>query len=56
MRARFKPLRSKKIARGRIGEDDGLVLETFQPSHMTWWLQTPTPHINFVELDEHDQA
>lgn len=55
-RSRFKPLRSKKIALGSITEVDGLVLETFEPTHMTWWLQTATPHINFIEHDEHDSA
>jgi hypothetical protein len=55
-RAKYKPLRSKKIASGRITESDGLVLETFAPTHMTWWLQTSTPHINFTEHDEHESA
>ncbi len=55
-RERFKPLRSKKIACGRITESDGLVLETFEPTHMTWWLQTSTPHITFIEHDEHESA
>lgn len=51
--ARYPALRHKKIARGQIKESDGLVLETFQPSHMTWWLQTSTPHLSFSEYDEH---
>jgi hypothetical protein len=55
-RSRFKPLRGKKIARGRITEVDGRVLETFEPTHMTWWLQTAAPHINFVLHDEHEPA
>lgn len=53
-RARFKALRSRKIARGRITESDGVILETFTPSHMTWWLQTSTPHINFSEYHDHE--
>lgn len=55
-RARFNPLRNKKIARGHITERDGLVLETFEPTHMTWWLQTSTPQVNFIEHDEHESA
>lgn len=45
-----KSLGSKKIAFGRITEEDGLVLETGQPTHITWWLQTDTPHLNFSEV------
>lgn len=55
-RSRFKPLRNKKIARGQITKSDGLVLETFGPSHMTWWLQTMSPHVNFVEHPEDGTA
>lgn len=47
--SRYKALRSKKVAIGKITCADGLVLETFTPSHMTWWLRTSTPHSNFVE-------
>lgn len=52
-RKQYKALRDKKIAVGRISHEDGLVLETFEPSHMTWWLQTVTPHLSFVEFDDH---
>lgn len=55
-RNRFAPLRNKKIARGHITESDGLVLETFEPTHMTWWLQTSTPHISFTEHNEYESA
>ncbi|WP_306553758.1 hypothetical protein [Acidovorax sp.] len=50
--SRYKALRSKKIAFGSISHNDGLVLETFTPSHMTWWLQTSAPHRNFIEYIE----
>ena len=53
-RRRFAPLRNKKIARGCITESDGLVLETFEPTHITWWLQTVAPHANFTEHQEYD--
>lgn len=52
-RARYKALRDKKIAVGRISHEDGLVLETFEPSHITWWLQTANPHLSFVEFEDH---
>lgn len=52
-RSLYKPLRDKKIAVGRISHEDGLVLETFEPSHLTWWLQTLTPHLSFVEVEDH---
>jgi hypothetical protein len=47
----YKALRSKKVAIGQITCADGLVLETFKPSHMTWWLRTSTPHSNFTEYE-----
>lgn len=49
-RDRFKPLRSKKIAYGTIAPSDGLIKETGQPSHVTWWLQTSEPHATFREV------
>jgi hypothetical protein len=50
---RYKALRDKKIAVGRISQEDGLVLETFEASHITWWLQTLNPHLSIVEFDGH---
>lgn len=50
-RSDYKPLRTRKIAQGLISTQDGLVLETFRPSHMTWWLQTDTPHVTFTEFE-----
>lgn len=50
-RRRFKPLRDKRIAIGTITQDDGLILETCSDSHMTWWLQTDSPHKDFQEVD-----
>ena len=47
---RFKPLRAKHVARGRIEPEDGLILETGQPTHATWWLQTAAPHARFTEV------
>ncbi|WP_380187815.1 hypothetical protein [Iodobacter arcticus] len=51
-RERFKPLKSKKIACGTISPSDGLVKETGQPSHVTWWLQTNEPHATFREVPD----
>lgn len=50
--ARYKPLRNKRIAVGVILRQDGLVLETFSGTHVTWWLTTTTPHVNFREVME----
>jgi len=47
-RLRYKALRSKSIAHGKIEPSDGVVLETYAPSHMTWWLKTEEPHRNFA--------
>lgn len=55
-RSRYKPLRAKRIVFGQISKLDGLVLETFDHSHMTWWLQTATPHANFTEYFENGTA
>ena len=49
-REKYKPLREKKIARGTIQPEDGFVLETGEQSHVTWWLQTTTPHARFDEV------
>lgn len=49
-RDKYKPLRNKKIARGTITPEDGLVLETGKPTHVTWWLQTANPHARFGEV------
>jgi len=48
-RKRYKPLRNKTIVKGIINEEDGVILETYQKSHLTWWLETETPHMNFME-------
>lgn len=45
---RYKGLRSKAVAKGTITSADGVVLETLQPSHVTWWLQTDQPHATFT--------
>jgi len=50
-RERFKPLRNKKVASGIIMPDDGFVKETYEPSHVTWWLQTEKPHATFNEVE-----
>ena len=47
---RYKALRNKKIAKGKIFKDDGLILETLSKYHITWWLQTEEPHITFTEI------
>lgn len=49
-RAKFKALKFKHIAKGTITPSDGVILETGAPTHMTWWLKTPTPHANFSEV------
>lgn len=46
-RARYKNLKAKLTAIGRILKEDGRVLETCSKHHMTWWLETDTPHRNF---------
>lgn len=50
--ARYKALRKKQIAMCEIKEQDGLILETFSGSHVTWWLRTDTPHSTFREVVE----
>jgi hypothetical protein len=45
---RYRALRGKKIVQVNITENDGLVLETFAPSHMTWWLQIAAPHAKLI--------
>jgi hypothetical protein len=51
-RARYKPLRDKKIARGHITESDGVVMQTSTPaSHYTWWMKTATPEACFSEVE-----
>lgn len=47
---KYKKLKGKKIAKGIITKNDGLVKETGEPSHMTWWLQTSEPHKTFSEV------
>ncbi|MHB1236601.1 MAG: hypothetical protein ACYCY7_03465 [Gallionella sp.] len=42
-----KGLGDKSIASGKIYEKDGKVMETGSSHHMTWWLETETPHLNF---------
>lgn len=44
---KYKPLRSKLIAYGKIDASDGVILETYESSHMTWWLKTTVPNKNF---------
>lgn len=49
-RAKYKPLRDKLLAKGTIMPEDGPILETGRLSHVTWWLQTSTPHVRFDEV------
>ena len=49
-RKRYKNLQAKLIAIGNILREDGRVLETCSKYHMTWWLETDTPHRNFKLL------
>lgn len=42
----------KKIVVGTITPEDGLLKETFAPSHVTWWLQTDEPHKTFKEVQD----
>lgn len=46
----------KKVAIGTISRTDGVVLETFTPSHMTWWVQTSTPHAEFTRYNEDESS
>ena len=50
LRAKFKPLKTKLIAIGIISPEDGFVLETGSATHITWWLQTTTPHAKFTDF------
>mgnify|MGYP006961701287 FL=1 len=56
VRARYKPLRNKRLARGTIQPQDGLVLETGESSHTTWWCQSKAPHANFTKVLNDDWA
>ncbi|MHB1948959.1 MAG: hypothetical protein ACYCQI_12705 [Gammaproteobacteria bacterium] len=38
--------RDKKIAIGKIANDDGKVL-VGEKSHITWWIESNNPHLNF---------
>lgn len=51
-RARFNALKNKKVAFGKITKNDGMIKETGQPTHMTWWLQTSAPHASFSEVED----
>lgn len=51
-RDRFKPLRHKKIAKIKISENDGVVMQTSTPSsHFTWWMTTSAPESCFVKVE-----
>lgn len=50
--ARYKPLRGKRIAACFIRATDGLILESFSDSHVTWWLRTDFPEATFREVIE----
>lgn len=53
MRMRFpKGLGAKVIAAGTIYEKDGKLMETRSHHHMTWWLETETPHQNFSVVEK----
>ena len=51
-RKRFRVLRNKKIAVGIIKPNDGFILETGGGTHVTWWVQTKTPHVSFKVVNE----
>jgi hypothetical protein len=51
-RKRFRVLRNKKIAVGTIKPNDGVILETGSGTHVTWWVQTKTPHVSFKVVNE----
>ena len=51
-RKRFRVLRNKKIAVGIIKPNDGFILETEGGTHVTWWVQTKTPHVSFKVVNE----
>lgn len=50
--ARYKALRKKQIAVCIIQKNDGLVLESFSGSHVTWWLKTDSPQSTFRAVVE----
>lgn len=43
----FKNLRSCDVSVGTISPSDGLVKQTFKPSHFTWWIECLQPHSLF---------
>ncbi len=43
----FKNLRACDISVGTISPSDGLVKQTFKPSHHTWWVECLQPHLLF---------
>lgn len=49
LRAKFK---NYKIVKGTINVNDGMILETFEAHHITWWLQTNNPETTFIEVEE----
>lgn len=49
-RKRYKPLRSKMVAVGFIGLNDGVVMQTSSPGHHTWWAKTTAPEASFNEV------
>jgi hypothetical protein len=51
-----KKFKNHKISKGVITRNDGMVLETFQKPHMTWWVSTDQPEKGFVEVEEHVAA
>lgn len=54
---RYKKLKKQKITKGVITKEDGLLLETFSGSHVTWWIASDKePHKRFSEVRENVAA
>ena len=50
-KSKYPKLRSLMVAKGKINLTDGVVKQTFSKNHLTWWLKTDDPHLNFKVLD-----
>ncbi|CAK1770519.1 conserved hypothetical protein [Vibrio crassostreae] len=47
---KMKKFKGFKIIEGNITSNDGVVLQTYKPSHHTWWLKTDNPSVTFSEV------
>lgn len=53
VRSLFKPFRNKKIAKGKLNQELGVMLDTRDKSHLTVWYRVDSsPHEHFAILGE----